>query len=132
MKYKYRIGVIVAQSINAGCNCGAEKKAIDEFCKYFGVSKDYVLETVTNNYLDPKIEELKNENKNLEVFVIRKFICKERKIITSVLLSETSKINTEELVECNQNDIDNAMKNKENVIIYSFNFGNGEKLYKKK
>ena len=108
------------------------KKAIDEFCKYFGVSKDHVMLTRTEDALEYKIEDLKKKNENLKVCTIQKHICKERKIITSVLLSETSNINTEELVECNEDDLKNAMKNKENVIIYYFEFDGEIKYYKKK
>lgn len=133
MKYiKYGIGAIVAQSINAGCNCGAEKKAIDEMCKYFGVSKDHIMRTTTEKDVVNEIEELTNKNKNLKICIFKKFICKERKIITTVLLSETSKINTEELVECTIVDVTNAIKTKENVIIYYFGINNIGKFYKKK
>lgn len=131
MKY-IKLGAIVAQSINAGCNCCEEKKALDEFCKYFGVSKDYVLDTITNHYIDDKAKELMKENGNLKYCVCTKHICKKGEAITQILLSETFKLNTEDLVECNIADLANAMKNKENVIIYEYDIDGVNKLYKKK
>lgn len=72
------------------------------------------------------------KNGNLKYCVCTKHICKEGKNITQILLSETLKINTEDLVECNIADLANAMKNKENVIIYEYDIDGVNKLYKKK
>ena len=145
------------QFINAGCGCCAEKKqseedkALDEICKYFGVSKDHVTLTYTKKASDAvfnkkkdkefvkKKEEARKENEKLikgnnklKEYFFFKFICKEDKVIIIGLVSDKYNINTSEIVECDKNTIEDAIKKKENVIIYFSTSKTEQKLYKKK
>ncbi len=156
MKYlKFGILAIAIQFINAGCGCCAEKKqseedkALDEICKYFGVSKDHVTLTHTtkashvvskekDEEFDKKKEEAKKEyeklkkgNNKLKQYIFFKFICKEDNAIIVVLVSDKYNFNTSEIVECKEDDLTNAVKNKENVIIYLSISKTGSKFYKK-
>lgn len=156
MKYlKFGMIAIAVQYINAGCGCCAEKKqseedkVLDEICKYFGVSKDHVTLTYTtkashvlskgkDEEFDKKKEEAKKENEKLikgnnklKKYMFSKFICKEDKAIIVVLVSDKYNFNTSEIVECKEGDLTNAVKNKENVIIYLSISETGSKFYKK-
>ncbi len=139
MKYlKFGMIAIAVQYINAGCGCCAEKKqseedkALDEICKYFGVSKDHVTLTYTwkrSEKMPESIDKqrveatkkanvLMKKNKKLKSYTFGKHFIKEDKEIVICLVSDTFNINANEIVNVEQAEYQKAIDNKEDVMIY--------------
>lgn len=156
---KFGFGAIAVQTINANCCCKndnnnnndkkqtEEEIAIDEIVKYFGVQKDYILFTYiykaserNSDKVDNDINKIVGEtqekydkymekNDKLRVYELSKIICNEDKEIRIALMSETYKINDDEIEQFND-DISYAISNKKNEIYYMDTSNN--KTYKKK
>ena len=136
MKYvKYGIAAVAAQNINAKCCCKSEEdKTLDEFVKYFNVSKDnilcmYNLEGILTREDFKKVaqktreaiqkfNELKKNKNKLKLYFLRKTYAKKQKVITIILATETFKV-SDELKNITKNEAFNISSKQEDKILYS-------------